>query len=772
MAPKASAETTLQTPTRMGKKAVRNRLTNLDILFENHPVPMWVYDLKSLAFLEVNDAAVGKYGYTRAEFKKMTIKDIRPEADVTRLIADIERARPALQHSGEWRHRLKGGRVIDVEITSHTLKFNGRDAVLVMAQDVTERKQSEEALHDSEARLTGVIASAMDAIISIDSEQRVVMFNAAAEDMFRCPAGEAIGMPLERFIPERFRAAHREHVRLYAETGISSRSMGKLGPLSGLRANGEEFPIEASISQVMVSGQKILTVILRDSTERKQAEEKLRKSEERFHSSLDNMLEGAQILGHDWRYLYLNAAAEIHNRRPNRELLGSKYTEVWPGIESTLVFSEIERCMEERIVRHLENRFVYPDGEAGWFDLSIQPIPEGVFILSIDITERKRAEKFLLQSEQKFSLVFEKAAYAATLSALPNGVIIDVNEAWTKMSGYTKQEMLGRTTLELGINPDTEARARILAELRAKGSVHDQEAITHTKSGETRILSVNIDLVEMGGQQFILNTAEDITERKRAEEEIRKLNAELEERVVQRTAQLEAANKELEAFSYSVSHDLRAPLRAMDGFSQALLEDYADQLPPEGQGYLQRVRASAQHMAELIDDMLNLSRVTRAPLERQPIDLSEMAEFICVQLQHAQPGRQVTFSIAPGLTASGDPHLIRILLENLLGNAWKFTSRRENALIEFGSLTPLPSSNPGREAEAEDKIFFVRDNGAGFDMTYADKLFGAFQRLHSLSEFPGTGIGLAIVQRVIHKHGKRVWAEGKVGEGATFYFTL
>jgi signal transduction histidine kinase len=229
----------------------------------------------------------------------------------------------------------------------------------------------------------------------------------------------------------------------------------------------------------------------------------------------------------------------------------------------------------------------------------------------------------------------------------------------------------------------------------------------------------------------------------------------------QQTAQLEAANKELEAFSYSVAHDLRAPLRSIDGFSQALLEDCADRLDPTGHDYLQRIRAATQRMGELIDGLLNLSRITRGELHRAPVDLSALAHSIAADLQQTQPTRQVDWVIAPKLSATGDARLLRIVLENLLGNAWKFTARRHCARIELGA-----TQQDGQAA------YFVCDDGIGFDMAYGDKLFGAFQRLHALSEFAGMGIGLATVQRIIHRHGGQVWAEAAVDQGATFFFTV
>jgi len=249
----------------------------------------------------------------------------------------------------------------------------------------------------------------------------------------------------------------------------------------------------------------------------------------------------------------------------------------------------------------------------------------------------------------------------------------------------------------------------------------------------------------------------DLTDRKRAEDAIAELNRTLQHR----NAQLEAANKELEAFSYSVSHDLRAPLRTVDGFSQALLEDYAGKLDEEGQDHLRRVRAASQRMGQLIDDLLNLSRVTRAEISRERVDLSATARDVVKELRAADPLRQAEVVIADALVAEADPRLVRLMLTNLLGNAWKFTAKCPRARIEFG-----------RRQQAGEEAYFVRDNGVGFDMAYAGKLFGAFQRLHGMDDFPGTGIGLATVQRIVHRHGGRVWAEAAVDAGATFYFSM
>ncbi|WP_088889133.1 sensor histidine kinase [Leptolyngbya ohadii] len=250
----------------------------------------------------------------------------------------------------------------------------------------------------------------------------------------------------------------------------------------------------------------------------------------------------------------------------------------------------------------------------------------------------------------------------------------------------------------------------------------------------------------------------EIAERQQAQERAQEFNQGLRQAIVE----LQAVNQELETFSYSVSHDLRAPLRSIDGFSQALLEDYLEHLDTTGQDYLRRIRSASQRMGQLIDDLLTLSRVTRSEMQKQTVNLSHVASRLCTQLQQAHPERQVEFVIQPELIANGDPHLLQVVLDNLISNAWKFTSREPLARIEFGGMIQ----------ENGIPIYFVQDNGVGFEMAFVEKLFKPFQRLHQMQEFPGNGIGLATVQRIIHRHGGQVWAEGKLNQGTTFYFTL
>jgi PAS domain S-box-containing protein len=377
-------------------------------------------------------------------------------------------------------------------------------------------------------------------------------------------------------------------------------------------------------------------------------------------------------------------------------------------------------------------------------------------------THRVRAEKALHASESRFRALFDTMGEGLSLNEIicdesgkPYDMrYLEVNPAFERLTGLKAADIVGRTSLELF--PDTEP---IWFERYGRAALEGKSVQFDAPFGPLgRWFQIQAYQTEPGRFAMIFF---DISERRLAEEKIKKLNEELEERVALRTLQLESANRELEAFSYSVSHDLRSPLRSIDGFSQAILEDYQDLLPDEGKQYLSRIRGAAQRMATLIDDMLSLSRVTRVPMRSVPVNLSDLAREVCADLQKNFPDRQVHLTIAPDMLVYGDPNLLKVVLENLLGNAWKFTSRQ-----------PRPEIQVGMKIKNEDTIYFVRDNGAGFDMAYADKLFGAFQRLHAMTDFPGTGVGLATVQRIIHRHGGRIWAEAAVDKGATFFFTL
>ena len=381
-----------------------------------------------------------------------------------------------------------------------------------------------------------------------------------------------------------------------------------------------------------------------------------------------------------------------------------------------------------------------------------------VLVCVVDITERKRAEESLRRSERLYRAIGESIDYGVWVCE-PDGRNIYASESFLKLVGLTQQQCSDFGWGEVLHPEDAERTINAWKECCRVGGTWDIEHRFRGVDGQWHdILARGVPVRNEQGE--IIRWAGinlDISRLKKVEQANLRLNETLEKRA----AELEAANKELEAFSYSVSHDLRAPLRGIDGFSAALLEDFSERLDETGKDYLRRVREATQRMGVLIDDMLELSRLTRSELHIQTVNLSTVGEEIADELQRSAPERRARFDIGKNIVAEGDPPLMRIVLENLLGNAWKFTGKTPGAHIEFGVI------------ETENgKTFFVRDNGIGFDMQYADRLFGAFQRLHSPSEFPGTGIGLATVQRIIHRHVGRVWAESAVGVGTTFYFTL
>lgn len=378
--------------------------------------------------------------------------------------------------------------------------------------------------------------------------------------------------------------------------------------------------------------------------------------------------------------------------------------------------------------------------------------------LQKEISERKKAEEDIkrLSSHQH-----------VLISAIPDIIMeVDINKiyTWANEPGidFFGKDVIGKAA-DFYFIREQNIYDVVQPIFNGNEDVIYLESWQKRKDGQERLLAWWCRVLKdaQGNVTGALSSARDVTEHKLAEEEIKRLTEELERRVIERTTQLEAVNKELETFSYSVSHDLRAPLRSIDGFSLALLEDYQKILDDKGRNYLERIRKATQHMGNLIDDMLKLSRVTQSEFNYQSVDLSKIVQSISDTFQKNNPNNNVKMTIQKGIVIQGDPHSMQIALTNLIDNAWKFTGKQKHPRIEFGATL-----------KENEKIFFIRDNGVGFDMSYVGKLFGAFQRLHTIDEFAGTGIGLATVQRIIRRHGGKIWAEGEVGKGATFFFTI
>ncbi|MDB6137865.1 MAG: hypothetical protein JWO94_937 [Verrucomicrobiaceae bacterium] len=418
----------------------------------------------------------------------------------------------------------------------------------------------------------------------------------------------------------------------------------------------------------------------------------------------------------------------------------------------------------------LDCPMIREDGTAGWVVSRGEVMKnERGRIISMrgtvqDITERKVAEHALRESEDKFRTAFAKTAIGMAMTDL-EGRFLEANAAYSTITGYSHEELMTMTFHPI-IHPDDFGSNVELMSRMVSGAITDFMVQNRylRKNGTVLWVRKSVSLArDLHGRPWrVIALIEDVTVQKRIEDEICLVNAELEERVQVRTEELEVANKELEAFSYSVSHDLRAPLRAVDGFSKALLEDCGPALSDEGRHYIAVIRKGAQNMGALIDDLLTFSRLSRLPLQKRVIETRRLVRDALVDLSLQQEGRQVEIRMDDDLPhCEGDPALLKQVWLNLLSNALKYTRQRSPAVIEISA-----SRKDGAH------VYHIKDNGAGFDMRYVSKLFGVFQRLHTVDEYEGTGVGLAIVQRIVHRHGGRAWAEARVNEGAAFYFSL
>jgi PAS domain S-box-containing protein len=506
--------------------------------------------------------------------------------------------------------------------------------------------------------------------------------------------------------------------------------------------------------------------VTQDVTERKQAEKAQLRLVAIVNSS-DDAIIGKTLEGiiTSW-----NLGAEKVFGYSTAEAVGQSILMLFPPERLSEEGEFLARIGRGESVKHFDTVRVRRDGTRIQVSVTLSPIMDaegkviGISKIARDVTEHKQAERELQQSQERLLLALESGRLGTYHIDTTTSSYLEISETLKRQLGFAPEDEITQADVVQRRHP--EDRDKVTGVIQAAQDSHrylESESRYVWPDGSIHWIASNGRPVysETGEAIGLIGITQDVTERKEAEAKIQELNQTLEQRVAERTAQLEAANRELEAFSYSVSHDLRAPLRSIDGFSQALLEDYTDRLDKTGQDFLKRVRAASQRMSVLIDDLLSLSRVTRSEMQRQQVNLSALASTLSEELGTAHPERSVKTSITPELWADADPQLLRIVIGNLLENAWKYTAKCPAARIEIG------------QTEYADKLcFFVRDNGAGFDMDAAAKLFTPFQRMHTQQEFEGTGIGLATVQRILHRHGGRIWAEAAVDQGATFYFTV
>jgi PAS domain S-box-containing protein len=623
-----------------------------------------------------------------------------------------------------WRVRKDGSRFwADVVITPLYDTQGKHEGFIKITKDLAERRESEE-------KFRWILESAPDAITIVDFEGKIQMVNAQTESIFGYKREEMIGKEIEMLIPERYIEKHYHHRQVY-NSNPKTRAMGVGLDLYGKRKSGEEFPVEISLSPVNLSGDGGVLVFaaIRDITMQKQAERAIKELNEELDkriaertSELELSLENekralSQASLNQQKLIFLSKASEILSSSLDYgKTLSDLANFITPTIADWCIIHEVQ-----------------PDG-------NVKPI----IISHIDPQKIKLG--FELAEKFPYDPVLHKGLYKVLRTRKPEFIPLVPAVLLRTLSKGNEQYKLIH---DLGIN----------SVISIPLIVHNIEygMMTLLLEGPGKVFDEH-DLVM--AKEIARRTTLAI-ENGRLYNEAQELNKDLEQRVAARTLELQTINKELESFSYSVSHDLRAPLRSIDGFSNIILKKYAPLLDKEGQDYFQRVMNATRQMGQLIDDLLKLARLTRVEMTLEPVNLSEMASVVAQEFISAQPERKVNLFIEPEIITKADRNLIQVALHNLFENAFKYSRNNEITEIHFG-----------KKVEDGKNVYYISDNGVGFDMKYVDKLFGAFQRLHSTKEFEGTGIGLATVQRIIHRHKGTIRAESEVGKGTTFYFTL
>ncbi len=600
---------------------------------------------------------------------------------------------------------------------------------------------------------------------TLDAADRLIFTgaNPTADRLLGVSHAQFIGKTIEEAFPP---LAHTEIPARYREAARD----GTLWETQQIEYADTQIAGAYEVHAFQTTPGKMVAVFL-DITNRKRIEAALQAKTAELESYFTSALDLLCIADTQGHFRRLNREWELTLGYTLEELEGQQFMDLVHPDDRAATLEAVSHLTAQTEVLNFVNRYRCKNGAYRWIEWRSVPVGEIIYATARDITTRIETEQALRESQQQ--LIEANTMLQLVLDAIPVRIFwkdrearyLGCNRRFAQDAGYdTPAAIIGKDDFSMAWRAQAEQyRADDFQVMRSgEAKLNYEEPQTPLEGEPLWLRTSKVPMQNTQGEVIgVLGVYEDITAAKAAQEALNRLNEELELRVRQRTAQLEAANAELEAFTYSVSHDLRAPLRALDGFSQALLEDYAGQFDAEGQLYLQRLRAASQRMGQLIDDLLHLSRVTRAEMTLAPVKLSEMVREIATALQESQPERQVTFTIAPDVVVIADPGLLRIAMENLLNNAWKYTSKHAQAHIEFGM-----------QQQERETVYFVRDDGAGFDMAFADKLFGAFQRLHQMTEFEGAGIGLATVWRIIQRHGGKVWAEGAIERGATFFFSL
>ncbi len=631
--------------------------------------------------------------------------------------------------------------------------------------DITDRKAAEQNL----TQLAAIVESSQDAIFSKSLDGDILSWNTSAERIFGYTAAEIIGQSHSILVPQ----DKREEEQHLTTRILQGELIGNIETVR-LAKDGKRLDISVTLSGMKNASGKIFAVskICRDISQQKLAHTLLQSSLATV-KSLERALDAHALVAITDRHgkiTFVNDTFCKVSKYPREELLGQDHRIINSGHHPKSFFTDLWRTIAQGNIWKGEIQNRAKDGTLYWVDTTIVPFldntgkPYQYVAIRADITQRKLAQ---MQLEASLATVksLERALDAHALVAITDrhGKITFVNDTFCKVSKYPREELLGQDHRIINSGHHPKSFFTDLWRTIAQGNIWKGEIQNRAKDGTLYWVDTTIvPFLDNTGKpyQYVAIRA-DITQRKRAEEEILRLNASLEQRVLDRTQQLDLSLKELSAFSYSVSHDLRAPLRGIDGWSQALLEDCADQLDKRGKEYLDRVRSETQRMGQLIDDLLRLSKITQGQMRNSSVDLTSLAHAVISRLRERSPERTVECIIDPEMTTQGDAGLLGAALVNLLENAWKFTSKNPHAKIHFG-----------RRQQNGATVYFIQDNGAGFDMAYVDKLFGPFQRMHKHTEFPGTGVGLATVQRIIHRHSGRIWVDAKVGQGATFFFTL